>query len=424
MLLLITLLYLFINAQAALAEQWLTTWGSMPQLTEPQNLPPSPFTAPNVVFRNTTLRQTIRATLGGDSFRLRISNVFGGSDLPVTAISVALPTNGSAGVSSIQPSSAKAVTFSGASSFIIPNGAQVLSDPIRLSVRAQSMVTVSIYTATGQTTNSISGHPGSRTTSWMAFGNQVNALDLAGPEKASTNHWYWASALEVWTGDDAGAIAIVGDSITDGRESTDNGNDRWPDLLLARLQDSVSTRNIAVINQAAGGNRILADGLGPNALGRIDRDVIALPGVNYAMIFEGTNDIGTGPITLEGQKIIEDRLIWAFKQMVERLHTAGIPVIGATITPFTGHEYGHPTREVTRQKVNEWIRTSRVFDVVVDFDKLLRDPEQPARFKVEYDGGDHLHPNVRGFQVMADAIPLGFFAKFKYAKVGGTRPRL
>lgn len=285
------------------------------------------------------------------------------------------------------------------------------------------MITVSIYTASGQTTNSISGHPGSRTTSWMAFGDQVHALDLAGVEKASTNHWYWASALEVWKGDDAGAIAIVGDSITDGRGSTDNGNNRWPDLFLARLQNSPSTRNIAVINQAAGGNRILADGLGPNALGRIDRDVISLPGVKYAMIFEGTNDIGTGPTTTSAQKIIEDRLIWAFKQIVERLHTAGIPVIGATITPFTGHEYGHPTREVTRQKVNEWIRTSGVFDVVVDFDRLLRDPEQPARFKVEYDGGDHLHPNVRGFQVMADAIPVGFFAKYKYAKVGGTRPR-
>jgi lysophospholipase L1-like esterase len=199
---------------------------------------------------------------------------------------------------------------------------------------------------------------------------------------------------------------------------------RWPDLLYTRLQKTPLTRNIGIVNKAAGGNRILADGLGPNTLGRIERDVIAQTGVKYAMIFEGVNDIGTGATTTEAQKIIEDRLIWAFKQLVERLHTAGIPVIGATITPFTGpgQTYGHPTREVTRQKVNEWIRTSGAFDAVVDFDKLLRDPAQPDMLKAEYHGGDYLHPNVVGFGLMADAIPLSFFSKFKIMPVGGVRP--
>ncbi|EAU90819.1 lipolytic enzyme [Coprinopsis cinerea okayama7 len=410
------LLTLLVAVHGVYADHWVQTWGSMPQLTEPHNLPPAPYNETGLVFRNTTLRQTVRATIGGDWLRIRISNAFGVSDLPITAVSIALPTKGSAGVPTIQPRTSRKVTFSGESSFIVPNGAQVLSDPIRFSTPPQSMLSITIYTAQGQTTNYITSHPGSRTTSWMARGNQVDALDLESlgeDERASTNHWYWVSSVETWADDNVGSLVIVGDSITDGRGSNDNNNDRWPDLLLARLQSSRQTRDIAVINQAAGGNRILYDGLGPNALGRIDRDVLAHPGVKYAMIYEGVNDIGTGATTEEAQKIIGDRMIWAYRQMVERLHTSGIPVIGATITPMSGpgQGYGHPTREATRQRVNRWIRTSGVFDAVIDFDRVVRDPEIPEQLKPEYDTGDYLHPNVAGFQAMADAIPLDLFRR-------------
>lgn len=217
--------------------RWVDTWGSMPQLTEPHNLPPSPFNTTGLVFANTTIRQTIRLTLGGDIFRLRISNAFGGSDLPITAVSISLPLNGSAGISAVQEGSAQRLTFSGESSVVVPMGALVVSDPVRVGGRGGlkpgTVVTVTIYSREGQTTNSITSHPGSRTTSWFIHGDYLDALDFPseaseGVEaKAGVNHWYWISAVEVWTSKLNRALVIVGDSITDGRGSTDNGNNRY-----------------------------------------------------------------------------------------------------------------------------------------------------------------------------------------------------
>lgn len=179
------------------------------------------------------------------------------------------------------------------------------------------------------------------------------------------------------------------------------------------MQKNPATENIAVVNQAAGGNRILADGLGPNALGRIDRDVLAQSGVKYAMIFEGVNDIGVADPTPEAQQAIGDQLIWAFKQIAERVHAFNIPLYAATITPFSGNAtiqpYSNPVRETTRQRINEFIRTSGTFDAVVDFDKVVADPEQPDMLNPEFDSGDFLHPNVAGYTAMANAFPLDIF---------------
>lgn len=174
------------------------------------------------------------------------------------------------------------------------------------------------------------------------------------------------------------------------------------------------TKNIGLVNQAAGGNRILADGLGPNALGRIDRDVIAQSGAGYVIIYEGTNDIGTAPTDPAAQTLVGDRLIWAFSQIAERVHTAGLPIFGATITAFTGEgqSYGHPEREKTRQRVNQWIRTSGAFDAVLDFDRVSRNKTDVTRLADEYNTGDHLHLNVKGFQALADSIPLGLFQRY------------
>jgi lysophospholipase L1-like esterase len=171
------------------------------------------------------------------------------------------------------------------------------------------------------------------------------------------------------------------------------------------------------VNQAAGGNRILADGLGPNALGRIDRDVLAQSGVKYAMIFEGVNDIGVADDDPESQQIIGDRLISAFEQIITRIHTRRIPIFAATITPFgapnnTIQPYSSPSREVTRQRVNAWIRSSGKFDAVVDFDEILRDPAQPSQLNPLYNSGDFLHPNVLGYQTVADAFSLSLFTRF------------
>jgi lysophospholipase L1-like esterase len=370
---------------------------------------------------NSTIRQTLFMTAQANQIRIKISNVFGGSNLPITAITVALPLNNTAGIHQIQANTVKKVTFSGKDGIIIPNGALAVSDPINFPIKGEQIVTVSIYLASGQTTNSITSHPGSRTVSWWQFGNAVSSpsLDIGNSTTQSAAHWYFLSSIEAWAAPKAGSFLIVGDSITDGRGSTNNLNNRWPDLLFRRLQKSSATKHISFGNLAAGGNRILADGLGPNAFGRIDRDVLAHPGVKYAMVFEGVNDIGTSNTSAAAQDELYARLTVAYQQIVTLIHAHGIPVFGATITPFsapsnfTGQPYSDPAREVTRQRVNKFIRESGTFDEVVDFDKWLADPKIPSQLNPLYDGGDYLHPSVAGYQFLADQFPVKIFQEWE-----------
>ncbi|KAK3398042.1 SGNH hydrolase-type esterase domain-containing protein [Sordaria brevicollis] len=408
-----------VSVSAKRSNQWIDIWGSMPQLVEPGNLPPAPYNGGDAVFKNATLRQTVYITQNASTIRLSFSNAFGGSDLPITAATVALPASGTgAGSSAIKPGSGQTVTFSGKPDFLVPNGALVISDPIKFPVKAQSVMTVTLYFASGQAGQSITGHPGSRTTSWLAPGNLVSAADLKSAAGAqSTDHWYFLSSIEAYQPERASALYIVGDSITDGRGSTTNANNRWPDQLLARLQKAGrSLSTISVINQAAGGNRILADGLGPNALGRIERDVLARPGsgTRYALIFEGVNDIGTAALDSASQQTVGDRLISAYEQMIARLHSHGIAVFGATITPMSGpgQAYGEPAREKTRQRVNEWIRRAGKFDAVVDFDKAVRDRGNATMLDKRWDSGDYLHLNPDGYRTMAEAVDLRIFERF------------
>jgi lysophospholipase L1-like esterase len=373
------------------------------------------------VFVNSTIRQTLFMTAQANQIRIKISNVFGGSNLPITAITVALPANNTAGIHQIQANTVKKITFSGKDGIIIPNGALAVSDPINFPIKAEQIVTVSVYLASGQTTNSITSHPGSRTVSWWQFGNAVSspALDISNSTTQSAAHWYFVSSIEAWVAPKQGSFLIVGDSITDGRGSTNNLNNRWPDLLFRRLQKSTSTKHISFGNLAAGGNRILADGLGPNAFGRIDRDVLAHPGVKYAMVFEGVNDIGTANTSQSAQDVVYNGLVAAYQQIVTLIHAHGIPVFGATITPFsapsnfTGQPYSDPLREETRQRVNKFIRESGTFDEVVDFDKLLADPKIPSQLNPLYNGGDYLHPSVAGYQYLADQFPVKIFQEWE-----------
>ncbi|KAJ7778207.1 SGNH hydrolase-type esterase domain-containing protein [Mycena metata] len=398
--------------------RWVDAWTTMPQLTEAANLPPPPFNASESVFFNSTIRQTLHMTIPGDEIRIRFSNAFGVNDLTITAATVALPVGGVSGASAIETSTLKTLTFSGSPSFIVPNGALVVSDPIAFPIKSQQTITVTLYLANGQNGFDITSHPGSRATTWISFGDYVSAENMTDPSTTSLAHWYFVSAVETFTSS-ASAFVIVGDSITDGRESINDENNRWPDLLLARMQKNSATSAISVNNQAAGGNRILADGLGPNALGRIDRDVLAQTGVKYAMIFEGVNDIGVEDATPEAQQIIGDRVIAAFQQIATRVHAAGIPLFAATITPFNApandsaiQPYSSPVREVTRQRVNKFIRTSGTFDAVIDFDKVVADPAIPSQLSPTFNSGDFLHPNVAGYTAMAAAFPLGLFEQF------------
>ncbi|RDL40069.1 SGNH hydrolase [Venustampulla echinocandica] len=390
---------------------WVDTWTSMPQLVEPDNLPPAPYKGSNAVFAGATLRQTLHMSIGADHIRIQISNTFGGSDLTIDAVALALPNGGKAGVNDLQPMTIRGLTFNGGSqSVTIPKGKVAYTDSIDFAIKPQSMLTVTMYLAKGQSGTSITGHPGSRTTSWMQTGQRVNETNISG---ANTKHWYFVSGVEAWAPQNTSSLVILGDSITDGRGSTDDANNRWPDLLLARMQTAGIT-NVGVNNQAAGGNAVLTGGLGPTLLTRYTRDGITQAGVKYLCIFEGVNDIGGGGTDSGTQTRIGDSLIAAFKQIAADAKKAGIITIGATITPFggNGQSYSNPTREATRQKVNKWILNSGgVFDATVDFDKAVRDPNQASQLASKYDGGDHLHPNGAGYQAMAEAFDLTILSK-------------
>ncbi|WP_181794976.1 SGNH/GDSL hydrolase family protein [Streptomyces sp. WELS2] len=396
-------------AMTAGSGRWTDTWASMPQLTEPGNMPPAPFTQSDRVFDNATLRQTVHVGPGGKRIRLRLSNAFGGADLPVTAVSVARPADGKAGVGAIVPGSSRPVTFGGQPGFDIPQGAQAVSDPLDFDVAPGSNLTVTLYLAHGQASTAITSHPGSRTTSYLLAGDHLDDADLAGA--TTVDHWYFLSGLEVWSRHTSSATVVLGDSLSDGRGSTTNGNDRWPDRLRARLASHPGTADIAVVNEAAGGNRVLRDGLGPNALARLDRDVLARSGVDRLIVFEGVNDIGTAGTSPADARRIAAELIGAYRQIVTRAHAQGIRVYGATLTPFGGHGYDDPagTHESARQQVNQWIRTGGGFDAVIDFDRTVRDPDAPGRLLPAYDTGDHLHLNPAGYQALADAVPVTLF---------------
>ncbi|KAK0734090.1 SGNH hydrolase-type esterase domain-containing protein [Lasiosphaeria miniovina] len=431
-LLLISLLC--IVAEAKHTEHWVGIWTSMPQLVEPANLPNAPYNGSAAVFENTTLRQTVFVTQDASVIRLSFSNAFGGTDLAITAVTVALPAaaaknESGAGASGVRPETAQTVTFSGGRPGVtVSNGALAVSDPLKFTVRAQSVLSVTLYLAGGQPGHALTGHPGSRTSSWAAPGNLVAAPDLANVTSttavaARIYHWYFLSAIDGWLPASRTALAIVGDSISDGRGSTTNANNRWPDQLLARLQQRKDTAKISVLNQAAGGNRVLADGLGPNAVGRIGRDVIAQAGVRYALVLEGVNDLGTAAADAAAQGRTGDVLVAAYAQITAQLHGHGIAVFGATITPFTGpgqaygDDGGSGAREAQRQRVNAWIRTSGRFDYVVDFDAAVRDPANATQLSPLYNSGDYLHLNPDGYRAMAAAVDLAVFAKF----AGGVR---
>jgi lysophospholipase L1-like esterase len=396
-------------AAAEPAGRWADSWVAMPQLTEPGNLPPPPFTTATGVFLDSTVRQTMHVTVGGSRLRVRFSNAFGDTALVITAAHLALPATGAVGGSAIRAGSDRTLTFQGRTAVTIPAGAQAVSDPLNLPVSAAESLAVTIYLAQGQPSLNITSHPGSRTTSYMVAGNHVADLDLAGA--AHVDHWYFLSGVQVVSEPDTFGAVMLGDSLTDGRGSTTNQNDRWPDQLAARLRAHRSTHSVAVLNQAAGGNRVLNDGLGPNLLARLDRDLLAHSGARWALVFEGVNDIGTADATEDAQRAVGDELIRAYEQIIVRAHDRGIAVYGATITPLQGSFYTDPAglREATREAVNHWIRTSGRFDAVIDFDRAVRDRDDPTIIAPAFDSGDHLHLNPAGYQAVADAVDLGLF---------------
>jgi lysophospholipase L1-like esterase len=359
----------------------------MPQLTELGTWP-----------AGLTLRQTVHLSVGGPRLRVRFSNAFGDTGLPITAAAVARPPAGRPGAPAVVPGSGRSLTFGGRPSVVVPPGAQTVSDPVGLSASPGENLTVSVHLAGGWGGGHITGHPGSRTTSYLCGGDRHAEPDLSGAP--AVEHWFLISGVEVEA--TAPALIAVGDSLTDGRGSTTDGNDRWTDRLAARAP------GVAVLNQGGGGNRVLADGIGPSVLARLDRDVLAI-GADLLLLFAGINDLGGTPATVADQKRVGEDLLDAYEQVVIRAQARGMRVVGATLTPLGGNDgYDDPggLRETTRQAVNERIRHGRMFDGVADFDAAVRDPSSPRRLAVAFDTGDHLHLTPAGYQALADAVPL------------------
>lgn len=383
---------------------WVTTWGCGPQLTEntpnQNNLPPAPLAYG-------TLRQFVHTTLGGQHLRVRFSNAYGTNSVVMNSVHVALAAGtGSAANGVINTATDTALTFRGAPSITIPPGVVVVSDPVAFSLPALTNLAISIcYGYVSPNTvyvGYITGHPGSRTTSYIIGSNVVSAASMTGA--STTRHWYTITGVDVLAESSSRAVVVLGDSITDGRGSTDDANNRWPDNLARRLNTNAPTAGVAVVNMGIGGNAIFG-GLGPAAVNRFDRDVLNQSGVRYLIVFEGVNDIGSGGSSLA----TATNLVAAYTQFANKAHARNVLAYGATITPFVGNGYYTTLHEQERQFVNAWFRTNTVFDGVIDFDAITRDPVTLTNLYAPYNSGDGLHLSPAGYQAMADAINLMLF---------------
>jgi lysophospholipase L1-like esterase len=395
---------LLANGQAK-PQVWVASWGASQQIPEPQNAMATDD------LRDATVRQIFHLSLGGSALRVHVSNAFGTEALHFTSVHIARPVSVSS--AAIDPATDRALTFSGNSEVTVAPAAEFISDPVDYPVAALSDLSVTFHLDAPPDRQT--GHPGSRATSYFVHGDFVPAPSL--PDAKHFDHWYQLSAIDVLASSGAASIVALGDSITDGHGATTNGNDRWTDVLAQRLQTSPGTRNTGVSNQGIGGNHLLTDGLGPNALARFDRDALAPAGVRWLVLFEGVNDLGglarTGEVTPAEHAALVKRVLAAYEQIVLRAHAHGIRVFGATVTPYVGSEYYHPSplSEADRQAVNTWIRAAGHFDAVIDFDGVVRDPQHPDHLLSAFDCGDHLHLSPSGYKAMGEAVPLSLFAQ-------------
>jgi lysophospholipase L1-like esterase len=382
---------------------WVGTWTASPQPPEP------PFVAPTPAqFENQTVRQIVHTSIGGKVVRVRLSNEFGRTPLVVGATHIALQQPG--GGASIVPGTDRALTFGGRASVTIPAGAPVISDPIAFEVPALTNLAVSIHLPNLSTATT--HHSLGQQTTYISSQGDFTASPIL-PVAQTTQSWFFLTGVSVATRSSAAAIVAFGDSITDGFNSTVDANRRWPNLLAQRLQAHARLRHLAVLDHGISGNRTLHDFIGPNALARFDRDVLAAPGARFVVLLEGINNIGfPGAFGLAQEAVSADDIIASYRQLIDRAHERGLKIFGGTLTPFEGTAfpgYFTPEGEAKRQAVNHWIRTSGKFDAVIDFDHAVRDPAQPSRMLPAFDSGDHLHPNDAGYQAMANAVNLFLF---------------
>ena len=384
---------------------WVASWTASPQPVWKSDFL-FPTNVPSTLY-DQTVREVARLSLGGPRLRIVLSNAHGDSPITVGKATIAQPESDGA----LHAHSVRSVTFNGRSIGTILPGASLVSDAVALSVPALGQVAVSLYLP--HATPLATFHWDGRQTGWIAHGDATAAVDLyeADPRVERTTARLLLSGVLVETATDAHAVAILGDSITDGATASLDGDSRWPDFLAARL----APRGVSVINAGISGARLLSDGMGVNAMARLDRDVLAQPGVQRVVVMLGINDIawpGTAFAPAAASPTL-DALKAGYCQLIEQARSRGVRVIGATLTPFEGalpdtplDNYYHPDKEALRQKVNEWIRHGDAFDAVIDFDAALRDPIHPTRMNGSFDSGDHLHPNDDGNRVMAETVDI------------------
>ena len=383
-------------AQSATASHWVGSWGAAPAFPN----------GPEVT--NQTIRQIVRLSLGGKALRIRISNEMGTGPLVIGAAHLAKPGQAAG---SIDPATDRVLTFGGRPSVTIPPGAPALSDPIPVDAQALDSIAISLFVP--RDTGPAATHPLGRATTYLSDGDQTAAATLTHPTTSTAR--FFLSGVEV-DAPNADAVVTLGDSITDGYGSTLDANRRWPDVLAERLVTAHAATGI--VDAGISGNRVLHDlpesQFGPAALARFDRDVLAVPGVTTVILMESINDIGhPGSADLPEQTVSAEDITAAMRQMADRAHAHGLRILGATLTPYAGTifpGYFTPEGEAKRQAVNRWIRESRVFDGVIDFDAVVRDPAQPDHVLPAYDYGDHLHPNDAGYKAMGEAVDLSLLS--------------
>jgi lysophospholipase L1-like esterase len=403
-------------------QSWVATWGTAqstfrappaaPPLTpqlgpDPRRRHPIP---PSIAsLNNQTVRMIVRASVGGETVRIRLQHAFGAPSVAIGAAHIAIREKDSA----IVAGSDRALTFGGRATATLYGGQTLVSDPVKLSFKPLADLAVSLYLP--DDTGPPSSHTfGLRPTYISKPGNVAGEISIGEPEKI-TQSWYWLAGIDVHMppGPGTGTLVTFGDSITDGDQSTPDRISMWPAVFAARLQANAATRNIGVVNAGISGNRLLGDN--GSGLARLTLHALSVPGVKWITLLEGINDISaatrplppgtSGPHT----PVTADDLIAAYKQVIAMAHMQGVKVIGCTLTPYADSRAYSDAGEAIRQAVNTWIRTSNAFDGVVDFDAATRDPKQPDRLRADTDTPDGLHPGDPGYKMMADAIPLTLF---------------
>ncbi len=380
--------------QSGPASRWVGTWSTAPQLVEPGNRPPSPG------LTNNSLRQVVRVSIGGDTLRLKLSNEFSTSAVILKSVQIAVSTGGSA----IEASTNKELKFNGNPEVTMNAGVVATSDPIAFKLSPRMDLAITIYF--GQTSATVTGHPGSRTTSYLLAGNSTTRTDFTGA--VATDHWYNINTIDVLAPSTAASVAILGNSITDGRGSTTNMQNRWPDVFSECLLKNSSTQQVGVLNLGIGGNCVLSGGLGPTGLSRYERDILDQAGIRWAIVFEGVNDIGRVK-TADAATSTANKLIAAYKLMIDQAHAKNIRIYGATILPFKGNGYYNPYSESCRNTVNQWIRTKGHYDALIDFDKVMRNPQDTTKLLLPAFQNDGLHPDAAGYKIMGEFIDLSLF---------------